>query len=273
VTKRAASVTRLSVCSAVILLLVLAYAQERPQLRIPKGPQAKATSADWRSREQAFRELMTIGAPESSEIAAEVFQLLSTEREYISRIWREGSASSWKNGVPISEGYSDPYYGDLLSACLRAYRRYPTPKRFVDLAQATYNATSDVALELSGNAAPRLRELSVLAASHDDQYVRLNVRVLLAYAIVKGKFDTATRPAALAVVSAGLNDPSSEVRVGTIPYLIKIGGADVHELLVAARRRGMLRTESKSQNDIIRAAWQNELMKLDAAIRDTQPRR
>lgn len=208
-------------------------------------------SPKWESRYQALKNLKSTSLSDASKIQL-ALELLAIERKFID--------DSTKAERSIDEGYSDPYYTELLELAFRATLRTPSESEFEELMQSSFNPGSRVAVGLArfGN-----RYFNVLEQlrSAPNQYVRINVIAVGLLSIRDLEVDHSLRRRTMRIVGAGLSDEAVEVRAAAVNLLGATPGIDSVALLKNA--------QSEILNGKVRRD-RTELERIESALRKLQ---
>ena len=208
-------------------------------------------SQQWESRYQALKNIKSSSLSDASKIQL-ALELLAIERKFID--------DSTKAERAIEEGYSDPYYTELLELAFRATQRTPSQSEFEELMQSSFNPGSQAAVGLAKFGTRYFKVLELLRSA-PNQYVRINVIAVGLLSIRDLEVDHSLRRRTMRIVGAGLSDEAVEVRAAAVNLLGATPGIDSVALLKNA--------QSEILNGKVRRD-RTELERIESALRKLQ---
>lgn len=246
--------------SRIMLLLVVVAAlaaQNQPPLsqRRPaewKEIQALIHSSDWQVREKGFHAVADYECADPDATAA-AFELLQIENSYVA----ERSAQ----GIGVAEGWSDPYYSDLLAFTFSCFKKAPRPEWFRQLALSRYNPESAFARKLSGYVGDNLQWLLTVTPAQNSQYQRASLYSVLVMTLLRQPaWKAGEREAVLAVAERGLSDPELYVVMSTAGALSYNAVPEGRDLLLRARPRLV---ERKDMAPVLLRSYDNMIARVE----------
>lgn len=202
----------------------------------------------WDQRLERLQELKSRPLA-SVEKADDVFSLLSSENQLINE--------AYLAKMSLAEGFSDPYYSDLLWYAVKIYRETKVSRHFEILVTSAYGINSKVSSVLAQDAASHLEFLVDTINSHKIDATRASLLWMLFRARDSQGISKEQGEQVLSIGLECLNDPSGYVRVTAIDELSQVRTDTVRARLLDARRTE--KTELFVRSEM-------ELKKLDDAI-------
>jgi hypothetical protein len=207
----------------------------------------------WDQRLERLQELKSRPLA-SVEKADDVFSLLSSENQLIKE--------AYLAKMNLAEGFSDPYYSELLWYAVEVYQETKVPRHFEILVTSSYGINSKVSSVLAQDAASHVEFLVDTINAHEVDVTRGRLLWMLFRARDSQGISKKQGEQVLSIGLECLNDPSAYVRAHAINELSRVKTQNVRARLLDARR-------TPQTDQFVRS--QKELVELDMAIASFGP--